>query len=122
MCRLVKRLSSRTPTSVPIRELGWLRAKDRITIKVCCFVHKCVYGYSPPYLSEMLSHPSCNSSVTLRSYESCRLFVPISHFSSVRGAFSFHAPRCWNELPATLRQEHRLNVFKRKLRAHILLT
>ena len=121
LVRLVKRLPRRTPTSQAIRDLGWLRISDRVEYKLCCFVHKCIYGSSPIYVNNLISFPpSLTSSVPLRSHASFLLSTPISHLSSVRRAFYFHAPRLWNALPLLIRLECRYDVFKRRLKAHLI--
>ena len=121
LVRLVKRLPRRTPTSQAIKETGWLRINDRIIFKICCFVHKCVYGSSPAYVNDLISFShSLTSSILLRSHSSSLLFAPISQIASVRRAFCFQGPRLWNTLPLSIRLEPRYNVFKRELKAHLI--
>ena len=40
LVRLVKNLPRRCPTSTAIKGFGWLRVTDRISFKICCFVHR----------------------------------------------------------------------------------
>lgn len=118
LARLVKNLPRRSPTSQAIKELDWLRVSERVSYKICCFVHKCLYGNSPTYIANLLSYPS--SVRTLRSQDSCTLFTPTSRLVSVRPAFYFHAPRFWNALPVSLRLESRHSAFKRRLKLYLL--
>jgi hypothetical protein len=119
LVRLVKNLPRRCPTSHVIKELGWLRVKDRVSFKLCCFVHRCLYGQSPIYVNNLLSLPSTSSAV-LRSHVSTTLYIPICRLVSVRPAFYFHAPRLWNALPQTIRDEKRFFVFRRRLKSLLL--
>ena len=122
LARLVKRLPRRSPTSSAIKDLGWLRMDDRISYKILCMTHKCIYGSSPPYLKELLSSPcSVSSSFSLRSQSSVVLHAPISSNAFVRRSFSFNAPRLWNSLPPVIRCECSYIVFKRLLKAHFSL-
>ena len=121
LARVVKNLRRRAPTSSAIRNLGWLRLNERITFKVCCLIHKCMYDTVPSYIRDLISFPcSKNAYISLRSQSSNSLFTPTSPFAMVRRAFSFHAPRLWNALPLSLRNESRFSVFKRKLKTHLL--
>ena len=55
--RLVFRLPRSSSCSNVTRELGWLRVNKRVDSKICCLVHKCVYGFVHPiwsYLSLLL--------------------------------------------------------------------
>lgn len=122
LARLVKRLPRRSPTSTAIKDLGWLRIEDRISFKILCMTHKCIYGSSPSYLKELLLSPgSVSSTFSLRSHSSIVLHAPISTNAFVRRSFSFTAPRLWNSLPPTIRDECSYNVFKRLLKAHFSL-
>lgn len=121
LARVVKNLRRRAPTSGAIRNLGWLRLNDRVTFKILCLVHKCMYDNVPFYIRDLISFPcSKKSSISLRSHSSNSLLTPTSSFAMVRRAFSFHAPRLWNALPLCVRNEKRYVVFKRKLKTHLL--
>ena len=121
LARIVKCLPRRMPTSTSIRSLGWLRVKERITFKICCFVHKCIYGSAPLYIKTLISFlPTSASSHLLRSNSSPFLSIPITRFANVRRAFYYKALRLWNTLPVSIRLEPRYNIFKRKLKAHLL--
>ena len=120
LIRLVNHLPRRTPTSRAIRNIGWLRVNDRIVFKICCLVHKCIYGYAPHYVKSLISFSRPAASVTLRSESSAFLYTPVTPFANVRRAFYFKAPRLWNALPLSIRLETRYDVFKRRLKAHLL--
>lgn len=120
LVRLIKFLPRRSPTSSAIRDIGWLRANDRILYKICCMTHKCIYGSLPFYVSNLISPSLSVTSISLRSDSSCTLYTPITRFAYVRRAFYYAAPRLWNSLPASLRCEPRYNVFKRRLKVLLL--
>ena len=121
LVRLVKRLPRQAPTSRAIRNLRWLRIHSRIVFKICCLVHKCIYGSTPSYVGNLISFSrSVQSSISLRSHSVKTLYTPITPFANVRKAFYFKAPRLWNSLPLPIRLETRYDVFKRRLKAHLL--
>ena len=120
LVRLVKFLPRRSPTSSAIRDIGWLRVDGRIFYKICCLAHKCIYGSAPFYICNLISSSPSVTSISLRSNSSLILYTPITRFATVRRAFYYNAPRLWNSLPASLRCERRYNVFKRRLKVHIL--
>ena len=102
--RLVLKLPRMCPTSDAIRKLHWLPIRQRITFKLCCLVHNCIYGNAPSYLSELLAPaPSAGIELSLRSQAAPCLLEPRYHYSTSRGAFSFAAPRLWNHLPPQCR-------------------
>ena len=120
--RLVFRLPRSSSCSNVIRELGWLRINKRVDFKICCLVHKCVYGFCPSYLKLLVSPTSTSyASTNLRSHNGPLLFCPISKNAFVRRSFSFVATRLWNSLPIYVRNERRFYVFKRLLRRHFSL-
>ena len=86
--RLVARLPRSSPTSSSIREFGWLRVSSRIDYKLCCLVHKCLYGSCPTYLKTLLSSASSSTAVVSLRFLHC----PISKTAFVRRSFSCYAP------------------------------
>ena len=54
-CRLILHLPRSSPTSLAIKQLGWLRIKDRMIFKLLCLLHKCIYGSSPDYLKQLIA-------------------------------------------------------------------
>ena len=121
LARCILHLPRYSPTSTAIKTLGWLRIDDRINFKICCLVHCCLYGSSPSYLNDLISLAHSRSSVlSLRSQSSSFLHTPICHSAFVRRAFVFKAPRLWNALPMSIRDERNYCIFKRLLKAHLL--
>ena len=120
LIRLVKFLPRRSPTSDAIRNIGWLRVKDRISYKIFCIVHKCLYGSAPSYVNELIFLSQSSVTVSLRSESSPTLYIPITYAAFVRKAFFSLAPRLWNSLSVYQRSERYYHVFKRRLKAYLL--
>ena len=67
--RLIKRLPRRSSTSHALRQLHWLHVRNRITFKLCCLVHRCLYGQAPNYLKKLL-RPAHSSDIAICSFSS----------------------------------------------------
>ena len=120
--RLVKKLHRyHHNMSCVLKDLRWLSIRNRVTFKLCCFVHKAVYGMAPGYLSGLiLPAVSQNASVSLRSHSSVSLTYPLLNSVRSRAAFCVSAPVAWNSLPANIRSTRNFYTFKRHLK-HFLM-
>ena len=92
--------------------LHWLPVDYRIIYKILLLVYKAINGFSPSYISNLLSFNS--SSYSLRSCSNKLLQVPRSNLKSYGDRrFSIAGPKLWNSLPASLRNADSLNSFKK---------
>jgi len=82
--------SSRFDHITPLlRQLRWLKAKERIDFKLAVLVFKCVHGSAPPYLADELSRPAdSQTQCRLRSASSSILVVRRTRLTTV-GVRSF---------------------------------
>ncbi len=98
--------------------LHWLPTKHCIDFKILLITYKALNGLAPQYLSELLSHYSPPR--PLRSQNSGHLIIPRISQSTVGGrAFSYLAPKLWNNLPNTVREADTLCQFKSRLKTHL---
>ena len=110
-----KRWQHITPT---LKNLHWLPIQSRIKFKLLLLTYKCQQGIAPSYLSDLLQPhiPARN----LRSIALEQLAVPHTRLKSVgERAFSFSAPKLWNELPIEMRHAPTLQSFKSALKRHL---
>ena len=114
-CAIVCRLKKRDSKSQFLKQLHWLKVKERIEYKMLLMVFKCIIGLTPNYLSELISYNSINGS-RLPSLKG-------SINDSVIGgrAFSVCGPRLWNELPFELRSVTNIVRFKSLLKTHLFM-
>ncbi len=90
----------------------------RIDFKILLITYKALNGLAPQYLSELLSHYSPPR--PLRSQNSGHLIIPRISKSTAGGrSFSYLAPKLWNNLPNTVREEDTLCQFKSRLKTHL---
>jgi len=67
-----------------LRQLHWLKAKDRIDFKLAVLVYKCMHGTAPPYLANDLSRSAdLQASCRLRSASSSSLVVRRTRLSAI---------------------------------------
>ena len=103
-----------------IRELHWLKIRERIIFKYCLLTFNCLKGSAPSYLKKLLTFVSHDRSS--RSQTQGLLKVPrVRTKRWGERCFSVMAPRLWNSLPPEVRQSGTLNVFKSKLKSSLFL-
>ena len=89
--------SKRDHVTPMLLELHWLPVKCSITFKTLLLTFKCLHGLAPLYLSALLSLlPDSSDKLLLKQ--------PTSHTKIREQAFSWSAPRAWNELTITMSQ------------------
>ena len=98
-------------------DLHCLPVSFRIDFKIAVLAFKCIHNLAPSYLSDLLEIYAPSRS--LRSASLCLLKPFKTKFKTLGDkCFSFTAPKVWNDLPVSLRQETSLDVFKSKLKTH----
>ena len=97
--------------------LHWLPIKARIEFKICLIVFKALRFGQPKYIADMLSPPVTISHLTLRSDDDpYRLHEPRAVDER---AFVYTAPRLYNGLPATVKQQASVQSFKIHLKTFL---
>jgi len=84
-----------------LRQLHWLKAKERTDFKLAVLVFKCVHGSAPPYLADELSRPADSLALCrLRSASSSILVVRRTRLTTVGDrSFPVAASCVGNNLP-----------------------
>uniref|UniRef100_A0A3B4C3D6 Reverse transcriptase domain-containing protein n=1 Tax=Pygocentrus nattereri TaxID=42514 RepID=A0A3B4C3D6_PYGNA len=104
--------------SPALSSLHWLPVKFRIDYKILLLTYKALHGLAPEYLQDLISH--YEPSRPLRSQSAGLLIVPrIQKVSSGGRAFSYKAPKLWNDLPETVRDSDTVSIFKTRLKTHL---
>ena len=112
-----ERFQSITPY---LKDLHFLPVEYRIQFKIALLTFKCLNNIAPEYLKEMISLKK-DSRKSLRVDNDFYLLQQPAEprCSHTRGAFSYSAPKVWNQLPYSLRSMVSINVFKSALKTHI---
>ena len=88
--------------------------KKRIDFKIACLVFKSLNNLSPSYIQDLIE--IYKPTRTLRSSASISLKTPIPPNAFVGRAFSFNAPKIWNNLCHGTRSCASLQSFKKCLK------
>jgi len=101
-----------------LRQLHWPKVPERINFRLCVLMHHCLHEGEPAYLAESVRH---TSSRDIRrhawSNDTVTLLVTPTRRSTLGGrAFPVAA---WNALPARVRCEPSLRIFRRKLKTYL---
>ena len=111
--RLVLRKARKHDSKELLRLLHWLPVQKRIDFKIDCLVFKSLNNLSPSYIQDLIEIILYKPTRTLRSSESISLKTPIPPNAFVGRAFSFKAPKIWNNLCHGTRSCASLQSFKK---------
>jgi len=102
--RVIVNLSLRDHYMKPaMKQLHWLPVEQRITYKLCLFMHHIHTGQAPQYLSYCVSAVSALSGrYRLRSTGSVGYVLPRTRTRFGERCFSYCGPAAWNTLPSDL--------------------
>ena len=105
--------------SEALNELHWLPVSLRIQYRILLLVFKALKGMAPKYIIDLLD--IYTPARTLRSSSDHNRLVEKRFNTKHYGywAFSIHAPRLWNALPADLRMSVNVNDFQKQLKTHL---
>ena len=110
--RIILELPYDTPSNTMFKKLSWLRFTDRVIYHKALYVHRCLYGSVPEYLSNKISYVSNKNGMQLRSNTTQLLNIPKARTNTFRRSFSYSGPTLWNKLPEALRHMSNINTFK----------
>jgi len=103
-------------------KLHWLRAKERITFKLCLLVYKAINGLAPSYLQDLcVPVTAVYTRSALRSAARGDLVVPRTRRRLGNRAFCVAGPTAWNGLPPDIRTASSLITFKNLFKTHLFI-
>ena len=118
--RIITRTKPTEHITPVLRDLHWLRVKDRIIFKILIYVYRPTINMSPLYISNLLT--PYKQQKQLRSNSKILFSEP--RFTKSCGARSFlcAAPRLWNELLEYVKTAKSVDSFKTVLKGvlHLL--
>ena len=104
-----------------LHDLHWLPVRQRIVYKMLLIVFKIVHKLdAPEYLASLLS-PHAPARALRSSDITAHLSVPRAKKAVGERAFSRAAPRLWNSLNGSLRQEQSITAFKKALKTQLFV-
>ena len=83
---------------------------------------KCLHGYAPSYLKNLINSRSVSARYTLRVNDDNLLLQTITslNFARSQSMFLCASPKIWNSLPLSLRKIETSYLFKKRLEAYYL--
>ena len=116
--RLILKKRKRDHLTPMFRHLHWLPVQTRIKYKIAVLCFKCVHGYAPNYLVDLVGMYVPTRS--LRSGNKALLSVPCKPSrKDGHRAFVQCAPVVWNALPLSIREASSISQFKTLLKTHL---
>ena len=103
-----------------LKSLHFLPVKFHIEFKIALLTHKCVHGYAPSYLKNLINSRSVSARYSLRVNDDNWLLQTVTslNFARSQSMFSYASPKIWNSLPLSLRKIETLYFFKKLLKAY----
>ena len=119
--RIVSRCDKKCHITPVLHSLHWLPIEQRIKFKILLLTYKCLHGYAPGYLCDLINHQAPNRS--RRSMYQNSLVIPQTRLKSAGDrSFSFAAPTEWNKLPNNIQQSTSIDCFKKNLKTYLFST
>ena len=120
--RMIYKLKPRDHVTPYLKDLKWLRIKEKIDFKILVHVYKCLSrvnsNSNPKYLCELVTKKEFVDHTRLSEKNILEEKIVFSTLGSK--SFSYNAPRLWNNLSDDIKDCVSLSSFKKKLKIHFL--
>ena len=99
-----------------------IRARERITFKLCLLVYKAINGLAPSYLQDLcVPVTTVSTRAALRSAARGDLVFPRTRRRLGNRAFCVAGPTAWNSLSSDIRTASSVTTFKNLLKTHLFI-
>ena len=116
--RLVTRTRFHDHITPVLQKLHWLPVRYRIMYKILILTYKCIHGFAPLYLQELIQEykPTRN----LRSSSKLNLIsATVSTLTYGHRSFYKASAELWNNLPMHVKSCRTVSLFKSSLKTHL---
>ncbi len=100
-----------------IKELKWLKVKEKHAFDSCTTIVKTMHGTYPEWL---LSFKTVNEAMGSITRQNNILYVPRIRTDSGARSLAVLGPKLWNELPTCIKEASNPQVFRRRLKNYLL--
>ena len=104
-----------------IKGLNWMTVRQRCAYFTIVLMFKCIHGLAPFYLVNNIVMNFDVNGLNTRSHP-MNVYLPNVTSQLAKRSFNYTGASLWNGLPAVLKDITDINIFKRKLRLHILMS
>lgn len=115
--RAILMVNRYTPIRTMLQVLGFMSVKQRVHYNVCMLIYKMKNGLSPGYLSEEVRLVSDRHRYETRSRND--IDIAATRTKTAEKSLSYMGFQMFNDLPKKLKEEERLERFKRGLIEHV---
>ena len=118
--RLIHQTSQCQHITPLLRQLHWLRSRERVDFKLAVLIFRCLHGLAPGYLSDDIRRVADTNRRRLRSSSSDLLTVRPTRLATMGDrAFPVAGSRLWNSLPHDVTSAPTLPVFCSRLKTYL---
>ena len=103
-----------------LKQLRWIPVKDHLYYRDALLTFKCMNGMAPTNLSSRFSKRGTISGRSTRNAN--KLDIPRYKTATGQRSFLYRAVTIWNNLPSDIKLSSSMNIFKRKLKNHLLMS
>lgn len=100
-----------------IKELQWLKIKEKHTLEKCATIYKCINNYYPDWY---IKFPTVREHTTSNTRQLNNLHVPRARTDCGARDIAILGPKLWNALPTNVTGSASLHAFKSKLSKFLL--
>jgi len=116
--RVIMNLWLRDHVKPALKQLYWLPVEQRITYKLCLFMHHIHAKRAPEYLPDCVSTVSAlGGRYRLRSTGSADYVLPRTRTKCRERGFSYCGQAAWNTLPSNLHDIRDIDKFRKRLKS-----
>ncbi|XP_006822713.1 uncharacterized protein LOC102806180 [Saccoglossus kowalevskii] len=101
-----------------LQKLHWLPVRYRIDYKLMLLTFKALNGLAPNYILDLI-HVYTPSRCLRSSIKKLLRNTNYRQKTYAGRAFSYAAPKLWNDLPLDLREVTDVNIFKKRLKTYL---
>ncbi len=95
-----------------IKCLGWQNLEQRRDYYLATQMYKCVQGFAPKLLWDMIVMASDVNVGSTRNTDSLNVYIPKPNIEFYRKSFKYAGGKIWNDLPNNIQNEPSVEAFK----------
>ena len=103
-----------------LKQLCWMPVKDHLFYRDALLTFKCMNGLAPTNLSSRFIKRGTTSGHSTRNAN--KLDIPRYKTATGQRSFLYCAVTIWNNLPSDIKLSPSTNIFRRKLKNHVLMS
>ena len=100
-----------------LKDLNWIGIENKISFDICIFMYKVMNNMLPGWLYRF---PLVSDTQIRPTRQSNHLAIKRTNTDLGKRAISIRGPKEWNDIPFNIRNSSSIQVFKKKLKRHIL--